>query len=495
MPRKSDIIKINLAAGAVRANDMLCLLNILQQYKIPEVRSGGRQQLFVRSLIADTKNVCKAIEAAGFFLEINSDQHPNIVSSFVGHDVFYSSPQLAEGIYKDILEGFNYSPKLKINIVDQQQSFTPFFTGHLNFISSHISNYWHARIRFPGTNIYYSWPGLIYSTDIPRLSRRIEELIYQMPGKYQGQTFIDGESFYRNAISGETFHMQDASQPIQVPVFKLPYYEGFNQFLNRTWLGIYRRDECFPVNFLLDACQLCIHTNSSEIFFTPWKSMVIKNIDSSARKLWDAVLDKHRINVRHASNELNWQVEDDCDDALALKKKLVTEFDKQDMRTYGLCFAIKTKPRSGLFGSVIIRKQTKSTGERYTLMYTADFNPNTRDLVVFRQDIRREMIATYLVSLCRFYYEQQMDPVISMSKVFREGEEKQQVALPALRIVHQCMACFTVYDELYGEPDNGIDEGTRFTDLPVSYCCSTCGGTITNFSEIQVDSLEGNPRF
>src|SRR5688572_21393162 len=146
MPRKSDIIKINLAAGAVRANDLLGLLNVLQQFKIPEVRSGGRQQLFVRSLIADTKNVCNALQHAGFFVEKNSDQHPNIVSSFVGHDVFYSSPQLTEGIYKDILEGFNYSPRLKINIVDQQQSFTPFFTGHLNFISSHLSNYWHARI-------------------------------------------------------------------------------------------------------------------------------------------------------------------------------------------------------------------------------------------------------------------------------------------------------------------------------------------------------------
>jgi rubredoxin len=128
-------------------------------------------------------------------------------------------------------------------------------------------------------------------------------------------------------------------------------------------------------------------------------------------------------------------------------------------------------------------------------MYTADFNPITRDLVVFRQDIRREMIATYLVALCRFYYEQQTDPVISMSKVFREGEQKHQVALPVLGMAHQCMACYTVYDELYGEPGNGIEAGTTFAKLPVSYCCSTCGGTITNFSEIQVDSLEAGSGF
>ena len=82
-----------------------------------------------------------------------------------------------------------------------------------------------------------------------------------------------------------------------------------------------------------------------------------------------------------------------------------------------------------------------------------------------------------------------------MSKVFREGEEKQQVALPASRTAHHCGACFTVYDEIYGEPANGIQGGTRFTDLPASYCCSTCGGAITNFSEIQVESLEACPGF
>ena len=73
MARKSDIIKINLPAGLVRANDMLTLLNIFQQFNIPEVRSGGRQQLYVRSLIADTKKLCEAIRAAGFFLEKNTD--------------------------------------------------------------------------------------------------------------------------------------------------------------------------------------------------------------------------------------------------------------------------------------------------------------------------------------------------------------------------------------------------------------------------------------
>ncbi|TAG36411.1 MAG: hypothetical protein EAZ32_16955, partial [Cytophagia bacterium] len=40
------------------------------------------------------------------------------------------------GLDKDIFDGFDYQPKLKVNISDFQQSFTPFFTGNLNFIAS-----------------------------------------------------------------------------------------------------------------------------------------------------------------------------------------------------------------------------------------------------------------------------------------------------------------------------------------------------------------------
>ena len=38
-----------------------------------------------------------------------------------------------------------------------------------------------------------------------------------------------------------------------------------------------------------------------------------------------------------------------------------------------------------------------------------------------------------------------------------------------------CKVCGYVYDPELGDPDNGIDPGTAFEDLPESYECPLCG--------------------
>ncbi len=38
-----------------------------------------------------------------------------------------------------------------------------------------------------------------------------------------------------------------------------------------------------------------------------------------------------------------------------------------------------------------------------------------------------------------------------------------------------CTACGYVYDEELGDPENGIEPGTPFEDLPEDYECPLCG--------------------
>jgi hypothetical protein len=97
--------------------------------------------------------------------------YPNIVSSYIADGIFNQENWLKEGVYKDIFDLFDYKPLLKINLVDGNQTFAPFFTGNLNFISSSVSNYWYLQIGYPKTNILYSWPSLIYSDDIPAIAK------------------------------------------------------------------------------------------------------------------------------------------------------------------------------------------------------------------------------------------------------------------------------------------------------------------------------------
>ncbi len=38
-----------------------------------------------------------------------------------------------------------------------------------------------------------------------------------------------------------------------------------------------------------------------------------------------------------------------------------------------------------------------------------------------------------------------------------------------------CNACGYVYDPQQGDPDNGIEPGTSFADLPGDWVCPDCG--------------------
>ena len=38
-----------------------------------------------------------------------------------------------------------------------------------------------------------------------------------------------------------------------------------------------------------------------------------------------------------------------------------------------------------------------------------------------------------------------------------------------------CSVCGYVYDEELGDPENGIEPGTKFEDLPEDYECPLCG--------------------
>ncbi len=495
MQRKHDTIKINLTGGMISCGDLTQIVSSADEVHAENIQFGSRQQLYIDVLVSKTEQFTTTLEKLGILYEINEEKYPNIVSSYVAENVFHHASLLSEGEYKDILETFNFQPQLKINLVDSGQSFIPFFTGNLNFISSGLGNYWFLYVRFPKTSIIYKWPELLYTLDLCRISKLIEEIIWQRKDEFYDKLSIDGELLYKAVASRENFFIQPATEILQLPEFRLPYYEGFNTYCNKTWLGIYRRNEQFPIAFMKDVCLLCTQTKVGQLHVTPWKSIIIKDIESPHRKVWDYVLGKNRINVRHASNELNWQVEDLCEDGLVLKRYIVSQFDRDDLRTFGLCFAIKTRPKSGLFGSVIIQrcegKNANKRMDRYDILYTKNFNPNSKELILFRSQVAKENLPIYLASLCKYYYEVQHGTEQLAHHVYREKVAKESVSVPVTHEIHQCPDCLTVYDETFGDCTNGIGAGLNFFELPEDYCCATCGEPKNKFVPIKKSLIQG----
>src|SRR3546814_17668159 len=97
-----------------------------------------------------------------------SDWSSDVCSS----DLIFNQPRwLREGIYKDILASFEFVPKLKVNIVDANQSLVPYYAGNLNFVSSDVGNFWHVFIRWPKTNRIFEWSSLVYRSEERRVGK------------------------------------------------------------------------------------------------------------------------------------------------------------------------------------------------------------------------------------------------------------------------------------------------------------------------------------
>ena len=45
-----------------------------------------------------------------------------------------------------------------------------------------------------------------------------------------------------------------------------------------------------------------------------------------------------------------------------------------------------------------------------------------------------------------------------------------------------CDVCGYIYDETLGDKENGIEPGTKFSDLPDDYVCPLCGVGKEDFS-------------
>jgi rubredoxin len=48
---------------------------------------------------------------------------------------------------------------------------------------------------------------------------------------------------------------------------------------------------------------------------------------------------------------------------------------------------------------------------------------------------------------------------------------------------YECSVCGYVYDPEEGDPDNGINPGTAFEDLPDDWTCPVCGASKDQFEK------------
>jgi len=116
-----------------------------------------------------------------------------------------------------------------------------------------------------------------------------------------------------------------------------------------------------------------------------------------------------------------------------------------------LIFAVKTKPSSSMFASVIINRQDVQSSkrlkskDRFDILHTKDFNPNSSELILFREGVEKEHVGTYLVSLCKFFYDQESKADLLLD--YSKAQAVQKNELHQSKLIYQCKHCYTVCEE------------------------------------------------
>lgn len=481
-------IKINFRGGIISPGELYTILVAAGKAGVAKVSFGLRQQLLLEVLNDNYAILKKQLDQQGIFFEADRDDRPNIISSYPAEEIFITNTWLSEGVYKDIFDGMDYEPRLKINISDSNQSFTPILTGNINWVASlQSTHFWHLFIRFPKTNVIYEWTEMVYTNDVARMSKHIETMIFDKEDHFFDNPAAQGADLFQ-LIECENYITKPSDAPAKLPAFNLPYYEGLNRYQDKYWLGIYRRDELYSVSFLKELCQLCLQTKIGQLCSTPWKTIIIKNIEEKDRLYWNNLLAKHQINVRHAANELNFQVEDNCSEGLELKHYLLKDLHDEDIRTFGICIGIKTRRKSEVFSSILVRKRPLLTiagigfFHVYDILCANNFNPNERTGKTFSKGNPKFLLSEQLRRAILSYYAHLQTMQASIARV-KEIVPKDSTKIAAASYVYQCKHCLTIYDEKVGEPENDILPGTAFANLTRDYCCPLCEAPAKDFTK------------
>ncbi|MDO1446747.1 rubredoxin [Rhodocytophaga aerolata] len=452
--------------GIITPEEVRKVIEIARMCGCDSIIPGSRQEVYLQLEKVYLPIAEKELSKNALKYTLVEDSKQNIVTSFAALQILPTTAWLLGDTYLDILDSFVYQPRLKINIVDPLQNLVPLFTGELNFIASSYPRYWHLYVNFSFFGKRQIWPVLIDGEDIVTVSKLIEEVYFQQ----QLDTIQDLYLAVSHTFTGRTRQWEEE---LQLTAHSFPVIEGMYSYGNSYWLGIYRRNQSFPLSFLEALYNQCIESKIGKICLTPHQTLLITDIKAEHKAKWEKLLGLHQIHNHHSALEVNWQIPDLEVEAQRLKNTWVRELEEKEVYTTGLSFAIQTKPMD-VTTSVLIRQTSEAGQTRYDILHTHDFSTHSLQWQVFATNLSEQVVASVLINLCQLYYTQ-------VDQHFPSIFSEEKPVFIATHDVYQCSDCLTVYDPEFGDEAAAIPASTAFEELPDSYVCSLCEASKQRF--------------
>ncbi|MCY7359327.1 MAG: rubredoxin [Rudanella sp.] len=468
-------LRILTHGGSIAPNDLRQLVGWAANYGLTSLEVSNRQSLLLNLPSAITReDMARRIHDLGLPTDEADSHAMNIVSSLPATDVFPDTPWLTAGVYLDVLAQFTTAPRLKVNLIDPAQSLVAPFTGNVNFVASPEPNYWYVFLRPSGSVRRYQWPILIESEFIASFVRAVEKHYFGNPADTGVRATLD--TFYRAVMADFQGRTRKVAEDLKLPQAIMPLYEGFHQTRNgNCWLGLYRKNYAFSLEFITALCDLCRDTRMGKLYLTPYKTLLIKDIREGDRPAWDRLLGRFGVRTNLPAWHLNWQLPDADEQTVLVRNQVLNQLDDTDVRTDALSFALNI-PFSEAAASVVLQRNGSET--TFDMYQRTGYSTTNSQYVLFAKSQPMAALSESIRQLSMAYYERLSSP----ETVLPEPQPEASAERPKI-LVHQCPNCLSRYDAHFGEPHRSISAGTAFGDL-TEYVCGVCEGEKAQFKAV-----------
>ncbi|TAF97355.1 MAG: hypothetical protein EAZ32_12605 [Cytophagia bacterium] len=453
-------VRVLVAGGVITPDELQRLAVVAQQHAQGSIEVGFRQDLLLACATDQAAALHTALGEEGFWVEAPQPIHPNIVSSVVAQNIFDKTSWLRSGDYLDILDSFDFKPRLKVNLIDPAQELIRPLTGELNFIAAaHTPQFWYLVVKFPEWDKSYVWNKLIDGEEIAQWVHQIERHWFEK----QPLTFDELCGLVNEGFGGRT---RPLTTELKLTPKPYPHHEGIYRYDDRYWAGLYVREGVFKADFLQELCALCIKTKIGRLYPTPFKTFIVRDIPKETIYQWDRLLGLFGVHTHYSSLELNWQIPDADAAAIALKVELTEAFERIKIRTSSLSFSIGT--RSPDTTSTIVIEPLDAHYQAFRVVYSPNFFIGNSEWHTFAEQVNRADLPETLRQLTLVYYQQ-------LSTEKRGGlTQKSESIKPVVQQVWQCRHCLTIAEH---------------TTLPLDYQCSMCDALAIDFGQIEMSGL------